>query len=51
MTAYVIKFQNGTYYAGYGKSDARHVFCTTVDGANQYTFPLSAIDWVIPHED
>ncbi len=31
MTAYVIKFQNGTYYAGYGKSDAK-----TLLGAQLY---------------
>lgn len=31
MTAYVIKFQDGTYYAGYGKSDAK-----TLLGAQLY---------------
>ena len=31
MTAYVIKFQNGTYYAGYGKDDAK-----TLLGAQLY---------------
>lgn len=31
MTAYVIKFQNGTYYAGYGKNDAK-----TLIGAQLY---------------
>lgn len=31
MTAYVIKFPNGTYYAGYGKSDAK-----TLLGAQLY---------------
>lgn len=29
----------------------RSVFFTTYDCKNQYTLPLSAIDWVIPHED
>ena len=29
----------------------RSVFFTTYDSKNQYTLPLSAIDWVIPHED
>lgn len=28
----------------------RSVFFTTYDFKNQYTLPLSAIDWVIPHE-
>ena len=31
MIAYVIKFQDGTYYAGYGKSDAK-----TLLGAQLY---------------
>ena len=31
MTAYVIKFQDGTYYAGYGKNDAK-----TLLGAQLY---------------
>ena len=31
ITAYVIKFQNGTYYAGYGKSDTK-----TLLGAQLY---------------
>ena len=31
MTAYVIKFQNDTYYAGYGKNDAK-----TLLGAQLY---------------
>ena len=31
MIAYAIKFQNGTYYAGYGKSDAK-----TLLGAQLY---------------
>ena len=29
----------------------RSVFFTTYDCKNQYTLPLTAIDWVIPHED
>lgn len=29
----------------------RSIFFTTYDCKNQYTLPLNAIDWVIPHED
>jgi hypothetical protein len=36
-------------YTGHDKGEARHVFCTTVDGANQYTFPLESIDFIVPH--
>ena len=38
------------YYGGYAH-DSDHVFCTTVDGINQYTLPVNSIDFIIPHED
>jgi GTP pyrophosphokinase len=38
-----------TAYWDINKGEARHVFCTTVDGANQYTFPLESIDFIVPH--
>ena len=38
------------YYGGYAH-DHDHVFCTTVDGANQYTLPINSIDFIIPHEN
>lgn len=37
------------YYGGYAY-DSKHVFCTTVDGKNQYTFPVDSIEFIIPHE-
>ena len=37
------------YYGGYAY-DSNHVFCTTVDGKNQYTFPVDSIEFIIPHE-
>lgn len=38
------------YYGGYAY-DSDHVFCTTVDGKNQYTLPVNSIEFIIPHED
>lgn len=38
------------YYGGYAH-DHDHVFCTTVDGKNQYTLPVDSIEFIIPHED
>lgn len=38
------------YYGGYAH-DHDHVFCTTVDGTNQYILPVNSIDFIIPHED
>ena len=38
------------YYGGYAH-DHNHVFCTTTDSKNQYTLPIDAIDFIIPHED
>lgn len=38
------------YYGGYAH-DHDHVFCTTVDGKNQYTLPVNSIEFIIPHED
>ena len=37
------------YYSGYAY-DSKHVFCTTADGKNQYTFPVDSIEFIIPHE-
>ncbi len=37
------------YYGGYAH-DTNHVFCTTVDGKNQYTLPVNSIEFIIPHE-
>lgn len=37
------------YYGGYAH-DSNHVFCTTVDSKNQYTFPVDSIEFIIPHE-
>lgn len=37
------------YYGGYAH-DSKHVFCTTVNGKNQYTFPIDSIEFIIPHE-
>ena len=38
------------YYGGYAH-DHEHIFCTTSDYHNQYTLPIDAIDFIIPHED
>lgn len=38
------------YYGGYAH-DHDHVFCTTADSKNQYTFPVNSIDFIVPHED
>jgi hypothetical protein len=38
------------YYGGYAH-DHEHIFCTTADYHNQYTLPIDAIDFIIPHED
>ena len=38
------------YYGGYAH-DHDHVFCTTVDGKNQYTLPVNSIEFIVPHED
>lgn len=38
------------YYGGYAH-DHDHVFCTTVDSKNQYTFPVDSIEFIVPHED
>lgn len=38
------------YYGGYAH-DHDHVFCTTADNKNQYTLPISSIEFIIPHED
>ena len=38
------------YYCGY-THDQEHIYCTTVDGKNQYTLPVDSIEFVIPHED
>ena len=39
------------YYDGYVRDDHDHVFCTTVDGKNQYTLPVDSIEFIVPHED
>lgn len=36
------------YYGGYA-NDNKHVFCTTKDNKNQYTFPIESIDFIVPH--
>jgi hypothetical protein len=43
------KIIKNVYYGGYAY-DHNHVFCTTVDSKNQYTIPVDAIDFIIPHE-
>lgn len=44
------KIIKNVYYGGYAH-DHDHVFCTTVDGKNQYTLPVNSIEFIIPHED
>jgi hypothetical protein len=43
------KIIKNVYYGGYAY-DHNHVFCTTADSKNQYTLPVDAIDFIIPHE-
>jgi hypothetical protein len=43
------KIIKNVYYGGY-TYDKEHVFCTTINGGNQYTLPVDAIEFVIPHE-
>ena len=38
------------YYCGY-THDQEHIYCTTVDGKNQYTLPVNSIEFIVPHED
>lgn len=38
------------YYGCYAH-DHNHIFCTTVNGSNQYTLPIESIEFIIPHED
>ncbi len=39
------------FYGGYCNHSHNHVFCTTTDCKNQYTFPLKSIEYIIPHEE
>lgn len=39
------------YFDGYVHDDHDHVFCTTVDGKNQYTLPVNSVEFIVPHED
>ena len=44
------KVIENVYYCGY-THDQEHIYCTTVDGKNQYTLPVDSIEFIIPHED
>ena len=43
------KIIKNVFYGGYAY-DTEHVFCTTVNGKNQYTLPKNSIEFIIPHE-